>query len=563
MNAQYGRGLISGAAEQMGAADTVSAPDSGAISFPRSGADWLELGGARVLDWWHSRAMEHPLLQVYLAMFLAAACLVRADIGLQGLARYTHDSFVFLDGGWRVLHGQRPDIDFFSDLGPLSYLATALGLKMAHGSAAGFAWVQGLAGAAIGLWGFMLASRRLSAVPRALFCAAIVLLAISPYQSGDSVMQTTPAMAYNRIGYSLVALVMLEASLSRDRSSRLYEAVGGFSSGFIGAILLLLKVTYFLWIFPLLVLLIPCRAQRRSRWIGVAAGFGAGFLPFLWYAGGSLGPMVRDLRIVSGAKHIQWVWTAFEALHFSVAPMLLLVLTAVVLLLAQGARGRTVRQAALIGGAAIAGGYLLLLTNCQGDAMPLNAIAAILILQLVNSQSRMSGVWPRALVTLWGAWLILAPICLDASGLALGLGSKVFSVGLPGTRFHSARLAGISSLETSYVNFVDDGIALLDRHRQPGDTVMCLDFSNPFSFALGIPPARGGANALLFGTNFDDLHHPAPAWLLGGATLVMQPMVYSNVTLQDSVPRIYGPYLAAHYRLIGRSSQWELYRRNE
>ena len=43
---------------------------------------------------------------------------------------YAHDAFIFLDGGWRVLHGQRPQIDFSTNLGPIMFLYTALGIKI-------------------------------------------------------------------------------------------------------------------------------------------------------------------------------------------------------------------------------------------------------------------------------------------------------------------------------------------------------------------------------------------------------------------------------------------------
>lgn len=565
MSARNGIRRIAGAIERLGTAGRFDRSRHKPFSSlqSRSRAEWLELGAARVLGWWHSRVIEHPLLRLYVALFLPAACLIRAYIGMGGIHIYTHDAFIVLDGGWRVLNGQRPNIDFFSSLGPCLYLAAATGLKLAHGSVAGFAWVQSIIGAVVGIWALRLASGRLGGVPRALFCAAVVLMTIAPFQLGESIIQTTPATPYNRFGYSLIALVMLEASLAREPFYGRAEGIGGFSTGFTGAILLFLKITYFLWMFPLLMLLIPCRVQRGSRWVGMAAGFVVGFLPFLVYAGGSLGPMIQDVRLVSGAKHIRWVWSVFEAIHFSVAPMALFVFAAAVVMFAQEAPGRVVAQVALIGGAAIAGGYLFLLANNQGDAMPLNAIAAILILQLLNSQSEPSGAWQRATLTLWGTCLILVPICLDSGGLVLGLGSKVLSSGLPWTQFHSARLAGMGSLEAPYVSYVNDGILLLEQHYGPGDTVMSLDFTNPFSFALGIPPARGGATFLQFETDFDDLHHPAPEWLLGGATLVMQPFIYSDGSLQDSVPRIYGPYLAARYHMIGQSLQWKLYRRND
>jgi hypothetical protein len=526
--------------------------------------DWLELGTWRILAAWRSQLPGRRWFQVGFATVLAGACLLRAYVGMNGIHVHTCDSFVLLDGAWRVLHGQHPNIDFFSDLGPCMFLMTAFGLKLAHGSAAGFGWVQGLTGAVLGVWAYFLARRRLDPLPRVLFCGTIVFLALSPYHIGDGIRETTVATVYNRFGYCLTGLAMLEGALAAEPDSTVAEFAGGFSTGFSTGVLFFLKITYFLWMFPLALLLLPCRPQKRQRWIGIAAGLCVGFLPFLLYDRGNLLPMLRDLHLLSGAKHIDWGWHVYQALYFSVAPMLLFILMAVSLLWTDGARGRWVLHPALVGCATVAGGYLLLLTNFQFDLMPLNAIGAILILAyLFSRRATSSADVQRAMVTLWGIWLILIPVTLDGAGL-LWAGASTFRFAHNNWwHFQSPRLAGISSLERDYIEFVDDGVRLLEQHRRPGDTVMAMDFSNPFSFALGMSPARGGSTGFQFNTNFDDRHHASAEWLFGGATLIMDPITATNGSLWESMPRIFGPYIAANYHLIAESDQWRLYRRKD
>jgi hypothetical protein len=132
----------------------------------------------------------------------------------------------------------------------------------------------------------------------------------------------------------------------------------------------------------------------------------------------------------------------------------------------------------------------------------------------------------------------------------------------PHAAFQADVLAGFRTYETHYVDLVNDGLRLLNQHRKADDTVMALDFSNPFSYALGMPPAPGGATTLHYRGNFSDAHHPAPERLFGLASLVMAPVVPSDQSLIFSIPRIYGPYLAAHFHLIGESPGWRLYRHN-
>ena len=91
---------------------------------------------------------------------------------------------------------------------------------------------------------------------------------------------------------------------------------------------------------------------------------------------------------------------------------------------------------------------------------------------------------------------------------------------------------------------------------------MSLDFSNPFSFALGMKPARGGAVDLGYRINFDDTHRLSAERLFGEASLVAVPIYFLEPSLTDSVPRLYGPYLKDHFQLIGESMRWRLYRHN-
>ena len=55
-------------------------------------------------------------------------------------------------------------------------------------------------------------------------------------------------------------------------------------------------------------------------------------------------------------------------------------------------------------------------------------------------------------------------------------------------------------------------------------------------------------------------HYVRPEKLFGDEDLVMLPKTFTDDT-QDAVPRIYGPFLEAHFHLVGESAHWKLYRR--
>src|SRR3954447_13859908 len=82
---------------------------------------------------------------------------------------YAHDAFIFLDGGWRVLHGQRPQIDFSTNLGPVMFLYTALGIKLAEALNQGGGHALSIAHTLLGLTvaglAYLVCFRRLRQVP--------------------------------------------------------------------------------------------------------------------------------------------------------------------------------------------------------------------------------------------------------------------------------------------------------------------------------------------------------------------------------------------------------------
>ena len=84
--------------------------------------------------------------------------------GIVPMRSYVHDMVFFADNAWRVLWGQRPHVDYSSGLGPVTYLLSALGIKLAGGNVNGLGYANALAGVAIGIWAYLLLIRRVSGV---------------------------------------------------------------------------------------------------------------------------------------------------------------------------------------------------------------------------------------------------------------------------------------------------------------------------------------------------------------------------------------------------------------
>jgi hypothetical protein len=113
---------------------------------------------------------------------------------------------------------------------------------------------------------------------------------------------------------------------------------------------------------------------------------------------------------------------------------------------------------------------------------------------------------------------------------------------------------------------INDGIGLLERYVKTDDRVTTVAIANPFSFALGLKPARDGLLWWDLNMSFDLLHHPTAEEFLGDATVVMVPRLAdrSGGCCFDTVEAqlaLYGDYLQTHFQELASTDVWVLYRR--
>jgi hypothetical protein len=511
-------------------------------------------------------------------LLILGAFILRVAIGAGGNMKATDDLFCFLDGGWRVLQGQVPYKDFMVDYGSFVHMTTALGLRLAHGRAEGVGFAQALMGLLLGAWAWAITHGRLRPLLRVLFCLNVVFVAIAPYLLGDLPQVTAPSGFYNRYGTALVALVMAEGIWGRDSETGRSRFWGGFSTGCAVALALFIKVTYFIGGAFLVAALIPCLSQTKQRWAGLAAGAAVTVLPFWINMGGTLMPMIKVLMQLAAARRFQINVYTIDTLEWFVGPLICFALVMALLRWHVGAPAES-RNMMVATVAVSAAGMLFQLTNYPRWQFPLSPALAILLLQFLVSRrgdiskdnSRFAAdqqTWTNALLVLllasWVGILTIHSIVEDGSSLVYGMANKRRIEQLPDTSFHSDVLSAALSSETKYVARVNDGLDLVRSHLRPGDTVCALDYCNPFQYSLGLRPFPGGSSAgFNFGVDFTDASKPSPEYVMGGASIVMLPEVFINQNLILSMPRIYGPYLHAHFHLEARSQHWRLYRHNE
>jgi hypothetical protein len=502
---------------------------------------------------------------------------------------YGHDIFFLLDNGWRALHGQRVHVDYSSGWGPLTFLLVAAGLAVSGGSVAAISYANAFTASVAGLWTAWLAAGRSRTMAAVVYPCFVALLVAAPFALGDPPVWTSHGMVYNRYGYALLAIIMLEcfepaADDSQSRHRRLSEPI---LTGCAVALLLFLKITYFIVALPLLGTSLLFWKRRKPRALGYAVGFAGTALLFLAYLRFDVAAMVNDLFAAGAAR------SGSLGLRYGFVDLL------------AGAVGHVVPLGILAFGCARLSGStetgvcslwracrypltalvvvgadtLLLLTNMQRLSYPLTAAFAIVLLFSIEPALRSSA--PVAsrkaapLLVLFAGLLAGPMILLQSVGLISGFVEARANPNPPGVlRFESPRLRPLVLYDVATVNIdrysngreyvasVNDGMRLLVAHTRPRDKVATLDMFNPFAYALDREPMLGGIAAAAYRYTLDDRNHPSPARFFGDAAVVMVPKYPASPPMfYDGYRKIYEPTIEREFRLQAESSRWRLYRR--
>lgn len=509
---------------------------------------------------------------------LGAVCAAAAYVGAVPIRKFGHDLFFLLDNGWRVFNGQRPHIDFTSPWGALSFLVVAAGMAVSDGSVNAIGYANALFAFLISVWGYRLSRDAVPFVPRLFLCLYLALLLVSPYPLGWGMLNSSPAMYYNRYGYALLGLLMLEA-LRRTSTSQREEMVGGTSTGVVTALALFLKANYFGAALLLVAASLFTGRRSKGRLAGMAVGFSLTALAFLAYLGFDAAAFYHDLQLAAGARAMSFSYSELLTKLFGNA--LSLVFIALFtwqssLALSRLDAGPAPYRCILLGIFFFALDMMLLCSNQQYTELPLTVLYSFLLVIEVhrrggngnrfraNSSYRVERV---ALVA--GAVFFLLSFAGQIYGLGYGLVQKTWpsDISLAGRSTHP-RLSSLlmyddkwepNSNGKRYVEYLDSGIHLLLTHSRPSDKILTMDMMNPFPYSMGRNPPRGGMAAAAYNYTFSDQYRPSEARYFGDADIVMVPKRPASPI--RGLLKNYGAGLDRGFHLAAESNLWSLYKR--
>ena len=525
------------------------------------------------VSWLRPRSLQRP---GRILIVLILICLAKGFVGAGPIRAYTHDSFATMDGAWRVWNGQRPYADFYSDPGPLALIPITLAMNFSQGVAA-INWGICFLGIIVALAAVPVVFGRLSAHFATLYCSSLVLLAIAPFPMGEVPTMGSQGMFYNRSGYALLGVLLVECVCTlRDNTRRHGEFLGGVTAGVAWAIGLFVKFTYGVLGVILVCATLRLRQQTRGRWLGIALGLFAIGTPVLIFLRFDVVAIIDWLRYMGTTRHVDLLLLVEKS--FLATPLLASVMafgaaTAMILRRSGFSRlGRKLIWVLLISGSI---DLAALATNNvhQVAEFRFSALAIILLVDglAASVRAQESHHLSQKVLLVWGITFAVSFPVLDLGGLTVSVVRPL----LQRSRFPQQRIAAavpdvMIAAEYSkpggnspFIEQLNDGIVLLQHDSKPTEKVAAFLWANPFPYLLRRPPARGGSLSYDYGANFNDHSSLSGDFAFGGADVVMVPKFLEDGSPQlvpHPILAIYGPFLASHFVPVGESRFWLLYR---
>jgi hypothetical protein len=488
---------------------------------------------------------------------------------------YGHDIFVLLDGGWRILNGQVPYRDYYLSLGPLEYMITAFGMLLTHGSPQGIAIGNAAFGAVVGIWGWLLSRRRMAAIPALLVTAWLILTATLPTPFGSTPRIMSCAMIYNRHGYALLGIVLVECAFASERS--LFR--GGVSNGVALALMAFLKLNFFGVAVLMLLATAPLRREEMQRVWGFLLGLACTVTAFALYLRFAISAFLYDMLLTIQARGSRLRFSGViggTAGNPRAVTLAILTLVTVLLTAQRGLWTRNAVRIILLVAVVIAAGPLFAQTNAfdSGDGLiTLWVIVLLGVLTPALHQSKEKVAIVAVILLSMGG--VFAEFVMDAesvkalhrfqSASARAQGFSINSDGMGRLKFYDSMRENLPShfdngrFITGYVN---DGLTLLRNSSTQDERVLTLGYINPFAYILRRKPALGGSPWLKEGENFPQTRPLDASMIFGNADLIMVANYQSSSQESDiALAAAYHSYLVQHFDLVASSQWWSLYRR--
>lgn len=508
---------------------------------------------------------------IILLFFLIIVSILLILTGPTHVKFFGHDTAFLLDGGWRVLQGLRPHNDFYSGFGPFVFLVVFLGMKITGTTSQALVYGNMFLFILLTLWGWYVARRRMRILNALLFSLLIGSMVVSTH-FGHWYKDTTFASLYNRYGWALLSIILIELFLSPK--TKLDLIIGGISTGILFALLFFLKVTYFIFFLPLLFIAVLLGRRYPLWFLAVAAGAMSVILSMFFYLDSNFGPMIEEFILIAKIRGPLGFnkRVAFEYVN----NLLLLFIIINFMPVARKQPLKYTRLKILFAILAIYISGVFIASFCGLSEMPILAVCAIIVFEYLsqslsiiknshNSAHQLKN--KRLLLSFFLLAILYSEVFLP--NMASVVYSATWHLMKSGRiaakqRFIVKPLSDLIILsgesdsyeDVTYVERINEGLSLLDRYRDESSRITVLDCTNPFSFGLLQRSPRGDALWWLLGGNFNERYFPPAQKVFREVTLVMIPKYPELRRTTEALLRIYGFYLDKFFYKKAETPYW-------
>lgn len=556
----------------------------------------------------------------YRLAFLGLVAIVLVTLGMLFSFGCSHqwscawDSAFLLDGGWRLLGGQRPHVDFYSPLGAVPLLVVALGMLVAGPRGAALTYGPAIIFPWITLAAWWIARRRLPALPAIIFGSMVGFTLVATHYPGHPFHDTTYAAQYNRLGGALLAVLLLQVLLpprSADSDSGSAGAaivLEGLCAGTILGLLLFTKITYFgMGMAAVALAGWSCFRLRIAAWLAMAGAGAAVWFCVMGYLGFDFAAFDADMKMLAAVQDPDFRIVALaNAVRWNRGPLgLLLVMTALLVRPMRRANPDAELSSWLLTATmAVVGifvGLFIYSTDGISGMPPAFAVAALVLAENLRRRCAISAPLRPETFEQGFKYLLAGALAACLAGVIVVHGSLSVAYSfawhwlnadrLPATAIvesptmgdvllppradeagladRDAVIAGILERDPEqpdptsyqYACWTNDGLDLLRRHVDAESRIFVMDWVNPFSFALELPSPRGDALYWHAGRVFDEAHHPDADRVFAEVTLVMVPKRPIQPASKRALSQVYGHVLPSRFEPIDQSKLWTLYAR--
>lgn len=526
-------------------------------------------------------------LWLYLGV-LVSLCALEIALGALPTRIYGHDFFILLDGAWRVACGQTPNVDFYAGYGVLILNPIRWALSLYHYDANAIGLARAFYTALIGVWFLCLSRMEPRRVQSSVLGIFIIVFVSAARPLGEYPTWVSHAMYYNRLGYALVFLIMFEqlGAFRFEAAEKAFTADArgkmhfwcGVSTGAALACTILTKISFVLPGAALLGLGLVLFGINRRHLIGMLAGglsvllLAVTFLHFRPVAFLHETLTLSQQRGRVGSDAVNTVVDDIGGVLFALAAGLAVAFV--------GCVNRRVASRYMLGTVVVVGCDIFCrATNAMRGGLPLAAfwgLSGAILLLTCPAASEVRTARQQRLIAL----LVLCPLAVPL--FLMDFSSSVYAAyetwairNRETLRLDSPRLRGwvpqdwlgedpnlLSKNGKPLILATNDGIRLLQSLSRPDETVTCIAFANPFSFALSRRPPQGGALWLDLDNNISVAHPVPESVVIGHPDLLM--VTHSagrEGWVAQATLALYPNLLGQEFAYVGGSKYWTLYRR--